>query len=109
MRIIVSILLNAKENLLHNDYYKKVPSMCDYWIIAEGASQSNGSTRWCKTMPEGTHINGRSSDGTFEFLTELAKENHKIIVLSKEVFPIHISELITGGWGRTNTSIVYND
>jgi hypothetical protein len=84
MRIIVSIILNGMENLLHNDFYKKVPTMCDYWIIAEGASKSQGSTSWCKQMPEGTHINGRSSDGTYEFLKKLSEENSKVILLTKE-------------------------
>jgi len=41
---------------------------------------------------------------------EQIHERWKIInSLPKETFPIHISSLITGGWGQTNSGIIWKD
>ena len=74
MRIIFSIIFNGLHHLLHNDQFRFILNNCDKWIVVEGASQSNGSTKWCKQMPPEYHNNGSSIDGTKEFLEELSQQ-----------------------------------
>ena len=71
-RVAFTIILNGLHHLKHNDYYKFMIDNFDLWVIAEGAVESRGSTSWCKKMPDNLHNNGRSVDGTLEFLTELS-------------------------------------
>jgi hypothetical protein len=82
-RVAFTIILNGLHHLKHNDYYKFIIDNFDMWVIAEGAVNSRGSTSWCKKMPENLHNNGRSVDGTFEFLKELS-DNPKVEVIISE-------------------------
>jgi hypothetical protein len=86
MRVIFSIILNGKHHLLHNDQYKFILDNCDKWVVVEGASRSNGSTRWCKSFPEEYHNNGGSVDGTREFLEKLSLENSKLVYVPSNGF-----------------------
>ena len=79
-RVAFTIILNGLHHLKHNDYYKFMIDNFDLWVIAEGAVESRGSTSWCKKMPDNLHKNGRSVDGTLEFLTELS-DNPKVEVI----------------------------
>lgn len=78
MRIAFSIIHNGLHHLLHNEQYVKILNSCDKWIVVEGASLSNGSTRWCNEFPKELHNNGGSIDGTIEFLTDLSKKTEKL-------------------------------
>jgi hypothetical protein len=80
-RVAFTIILNGLHHLMHKDYYKFIIDNFDLWVIAEGAVHSNGSTSWCKPMPDEYHNNGRSKDGTHEFLLNLAN-NPKVKVLT---------------------------
>lgn len=86
MRIIFSIILNGKHHLLHNDQYRFILDNCDKWVVVEGASQSNGSTQWCKTIPDEYHNNGASVDGTREFMEELAKTESNLVYVPSDGF-----------------------
>lgn len=76
MKIAFSIILNGMHHLMHNDYYKTMLDNFDLWVVAEGASRSNGTTSWCKLMKEEYHKNGRSVDGTLDFLSSLTKNSN---------------------------------
>jgi hypothetical protein len=81
MRVAFSIVLNGLHHLQHNNYYQTMLDNFDYWIIVEGQALPNGSTSWCKQLNETYQINGRSVDGTHEFLSELAFKNSKLIYI----------------------------
>ena len=86
MRIVFSIIFNGLHHLLHNDQFRFILNNCDKWIVVEGASQSNGSTKWCKQMPPEYHNNGSSIDGTKEFFEELSQQESKLIYVSSNGF-----------------------
>lgn len=86
MRVVFSIILNGIHHLKHNNRYQNILDNCDYWVVVEGASLSQGSTSWCNTMKEEYHENGHSVDGTVEFLEELSKENKKLIYVPSSGF-----------------------
>ena len=78
-RIAFTIILNGLHHLKHNDYAEYLAKNLDYWIIVEGACQSQGSTKWCKEMPDKWHKGGQSIDGTTDFICDLrAKYPNKI-------------------------------
>lgn len=78
-RVAFTIIQNGLHHLKHNDYYKFILDNFSYWIVVEGASSNNGSTHWCNTFPPEFHNNGKSIDGTNEFLTELSKTYKNLI------------------------------
>lgn len=80
-RIAFTIILNGKHHLLHNDYYKFILKNFKYWVIVEGASNNTGSTSWCHNFPETYHKNGKSIDGTNEFLHQIKKEYPNLIFI----------------------------
>lgn len=82
MRVAFSIILNGVHHLTHNNYYQFILDNFDYWIVCEGASNNNGSTMWCKKMNESFHENGRSIDGTHEFLYNIINEKNFIYIPS---------------------------
>jgi len=82
-RVAFTIILNGLHHLKHNDYYKFIIDNFDLWVIAEGAVNNSGSTSWCKKMPDNFHNNGRSIDGTYDFLKELS-DNPKVEVVISE-------------------------
>jgi FkbM family methyltransferase len=86
MRIAFSIIHNGLHHLKHNNQFSNILDSCDAWVVVEGASLSNGSTRWCKDFPEHLHQNGGSNDGTREFLRDLAAENEKLIYVPSDGF-----------------------
>ena len=75
MRIAYTIILNGLHHLTHNDYYKFILNNFDYWVVVEGASKNTGTTSWCKNMPDKYQSNGKSVDGTIDFLKELKYKN----------------------------------
>ena len=86
MRIAFTIIHNGLHHLKHNNQASNIINSCDYWIVVEGASESNGSTQWCKEFPEHLHINGRSVDGTCEYLEMLSKQHSNIIYVPSNGF-----------------------
>lgn len=74
MRYGFTIIYNGAHHLLHNDWYKKLPDMLDYWVIVEGVAQPNGSTFWCKEIDAKT-----SNDGTVSIINEIVKERQNVI------------------------------
>lgn len=80
-RIAFTIILNGIHHLTHNKYAEFLAETFDYWVIVEGASRSKGSTSWCKKMPDEYHKNGKSIDGTVEFIKELQKKYKNIILI----------------------------
>lgn len=85
-RFAFTIIFNGIHHLKHNDYYKFIVNNFDHWVVAEGAAQSNGSTSWCKTIPDSLHNNGRSVDGTVEFLKVLEQEYPNISLVTTDGF-----------------------
>ena len=81
MRIAFSIIFNGLHHLQHNNYYQTMLDNFDYWVVVEGQALPNGSTSWCKPLSEKYQINGRSIDGTHEFLSELASKNNKLVYI----------------------------
>jgi hypothetical protein len=86
MRIAFTIIFNGLHHLHHNNQYNKILKSCDKWIVVEGASESNGSTSWCKEISNKYHKNGGSTDGTREFLTCLSKKTDKIVYVPSNGF-----------------------
>jgi len=78
MRIVFSIIHNGIHHLFHNDQYLKILNSCDKWVVVEGASLPNGSTKWCKKFPDENHENGGSNDGTKDFLLQLSLKSNKL-------------------------------
>lgn len=60
--------------------------MCDRWVVVEGASRSNGSTKWCKEFPSHLHENGASVDGTRDYLFALSQRNEKLVYVPSTGF-----------------------
>jgi len=81
MRIAFTIILNGLHHLKHNNYAEFLLDTFDYWVVVEGASESNGDTSWCKTGVPAHYSNedGSSIDGTTEYLQEL-KARHKNLI-----------------------------
>jgi hypothetical protein len=53
----------------------------DYWAVVDGLSQAGGSTRWCNTLK----LPASSTDGTTEFMTELASKHKNVLFYSASV------------------------
>jgi hypothetical protein len=47
--------------------------------VVEGACKNTGSTSWCKPFPPEFHNNGKSVDGTNEFLRDLSTHHRNLI------------------------------
>ena len=84
-RVAFTIIFNGIKHLQHNNYYNKLSSCVDLWVIIEGLSLPNGSTSWCKEIDDDFHNNFLSRDGTTEFLNKNRKEN--VIVIRPENRP----------------------
>ena len=94
MRLAFTIIFNGLHHLIHNDYFEKAIPFFDAWVFVEGATQSGGSTKWCKSMPAEMHKNGNSIDGTVEFLEYLAREYSNVHV-----------KLASGLWGSKDEMV----
>jgi len=79
LRIAFTIILNGIHHLKHNDYGNVMPKMFDYWIIVEGAASNKGSTRWCKNILDEYHKDGKSIDGTIDYIKDLENKHNNII------------------------------
>ena len=88
MRVAFSIIFNGLHHLEHKDQYRQILDNCDKWVVVEGASRSNGSTQWCKEMPDEYHNNGASVDGTREFLEKLAEEEYEVSMTSEGFYEL---------------------
>lgn len=85
-RVAFTIIFNGLHHLRHNDYAEYLAKHLDLWIIVEGAAKSQGSTGWCKEMPEEWHRDGHSIDGTLEYLVELSGKYDKFHIVSSDGF-----------------------
>ena len=81
MRAAFTIVLNGKRHLEHNDFWKKMVNMFDYWVIVEGVSLPTGSTSWCKELPGSMHKDFLSNDGTTELLNSIEKASINVTVV----------------------------
>lgn len=79
MRIAFTIILNGLHHLKHNNQAEFISQNFDYWVVVEGATRSQGSTGWCRQIPDKYHNNGKSIDGTVEFMNDF-KENHSNVI-----------------------------
>lgn len=79
-RVAFSICLNARHHFEHNDYVKTLLPHMAAWVFVEGCAESNGSTAWCKTIPDEYHKNGHSVDGTVEYLDNLLDHDNVYVV-----------------------------
>jgi hypothetical protein len=75
-----TIVLNGLHHLQHQDQTDRLLKVFDRWAVAEGASSNTGSTYWCKPALPAYHDNGRSTDGTLEYLWELVAKNPKLLL-----------------------------
>jgi GR25 family glycosyltransferase involved in LPS biosynthesis len=80
-RIAFTILFNGLHHLKHKNYTEFLAKNFDYWVVVEGASKNKGSTSWCKEMPSSYHKNGKSIDGTVDFMKKLCKKYDNIIFI----------------------------
>jgi len=67
-RIAFTIILNGLHHLKHNNYLEYLNPLFDKWVFVDGAVHATGSTGWCVDVPQAYHNNGKSIDGTVEFL-----------------------------------------
>jgi len=79
MRIAFTIVLNGINHLTHNNFYQNMIDKFDHWVIVEGVAKPNGSTNWCKELPNTFHSNYLSNDGTTEFLNDNRHPKVRII------------------------------
>jgi hypothetical protein len=86
MRIAFTIIHNGLHHLKHNEQAERILRDCDWWVVVEGAARSNGSTRWCKEFPLHLHDNGRSVDGTHEYLLELQQQHPNLLYVQSDGF-----------------------
>ena len=86
MRIAFTIIHNGLHHLKHNEQTECILRDCDWWVVVEGAARSNGSTRWCKEFPSHLHDNGRSVDGTHEYLLELQQQYPNLVYVQSDGF-----------------------
>lgn len=97
MRVAVTIILNGKHHLLHNDYYKFLQSNFDLWVVVDGASGIAGTTGMnCKNMPKKYYSeSGGSIDGTVQFLEGIKSKNMEI-VKPKTMWPSKENQINAG-------------
>ena len=78
------IVLNGKHHLIHKNYMENLLiNMVDHLVIVEGAvNASIGSAAWTGQIPTTFQNNGRSIDGTVEYLKDmdLKYENLHVII-----------------------------
>jgi hypothetical protein len=78
MRIAFTIIYNGLHHMQHKGWAEFMVANFDHWVVVEGHSRPNGSTRWCKKLS----IPARSTDGTHEYLMELASNTPHLHYLS---------------------------
>lgn len=83
-RIAFTIILNGIHHLKHNNYAEFLSKNFNYWVVVEGAAKNNDSTSWCKKMPSIYHNNGKSIDGTIEYMKDLQKRYNNIIFIESD-------------------------
>lgn len=82
MRCCFTIILNGLHHLIAKNQAEFIVKNFDYWYIAEGASLSQGSTKWCKLMPDKYHNCGRSVDGTWQYLKQLTDRHPNVFLVN---------------------------
>lgn len=87
MRVAFTIVLNGLRHLEHNDFWRKMVKMFDYWVIVEGVSLPTGSTSWCKELPDTMHKKFLSVDGTTELIDIINKCNGNVFVVRNDNKP----------------------
>lgn len=88
LRIGYMIVLNGLHHLEHKNYTKYLlETALDHLIIVEGAvDATKGSASWSGKIPESFQNNGRSIDGTFEYLQNMKTEYPNLHVITCEGF-----------------------
>jgi hypothetical protein len=101
--VAFTIIFNGLHHLLHNDYAEYLASFLDRWVFVEGLALPGGSTRWCKLAPEEYHKNGRSVDGTIEFLQSFAQKHSNVSVFSKSGAWLSKDEMVNVAMEKLDT------
>jgi len=106
MRIGFSIILNGLHHLKHNDYAEYLANNLDLWIIAEGACLNQGSTKWCKAMPERYHdVNGSSVDGTWSYIIQLSDYYHNVVIANENINSLKFKEETGTFWNSKDSQV----
>lgn len=102
-RIAFTIIYNGLHHLEHLGFWQFMVENFDYWVVIEGHARPNGSTKWCKRVD----TTPRSSDGTHEFMVDLASKYDNIRYyspgrywLGKDLQVNKAMEIITGLCGK---------
>jgi len=83
MRVAFTIVLNGLHHLKHQSFAERMINVFDYWVIVEGASGNAGSTQWCRGPLPQYNDNGRSVDGTAQFLWSLRKRADNVHLIER--------------------------
>lgn len=78
-RVAFTIVLNGLHHIEHNNFFNKMLSNFDLWVVIEGVARPGGSTSWCRELDGEFHKNFLSVDGTTEFLNN--NKNPKLIIV----------------------------
>jgi len=104
MRCAFTIILNGLHHLVANDQAEFIANNFDWWYIAEGASLSQGSTKWCKPMLDKYHNCGRSTDGTWQYLKQLT-DRHPNIILVNNILVCQKEYMDKGFWKSKDAQV----
>jgi hypothetical protein len=80
MRVAFTIVLNGANQLRYNNFISNMAQVFDFWVIVEGAALPNGSTSWCRQVPD-FNIDGASIDGTRTVLKNAEKSYGNVVVV----------------------------
>lgn len=96
LRIGYIIVLNGEHHLKHKDFVENlVTNMVDHLIIVEGAVDATiGSAKWSGQIPPTYQNNGRSVDGTVEYLQEMDSKHENLHVIIGDGFWTGKDEMI---------------
>lgn len=78
MLTIFTIVINGQPWISkHLEEFKKL-TIPWRWTIVEGVSSNANCTSWCKEFPKEFHLEGRSIDGTHEYLKTIVSDNVRV-------------------------------
>ncbi len=104
MRCCFTIVFNGLHHLIANGQAEFIANNFDRWYIAEGASLSQGSTKWCKPMLDKYHNFGRSTDGTWQYLKQLT-DRHPNIILVNNILVCQKEYMDKGFWKSKDAQV----
>ena len=81
MRVAITIVYNGLHHLQHKGFTEFMVQNFDYWAVVDGLSNAGGSTGWCNTLK----LSPSSTDGTTEFMQDVAKKHPHVLFYSAKV------------------------